>query len=106
MTLEEKGSNNTNTDRQRDYFSKPVQTPWEPEIVREWRKRNPDAKRPTFGGAVKIAGEILDGEYLGPDPISPSDWRSFFRGLEMGEITRYAVGGSRKPIARLNFGIP
>ena len=84
MTLEEKGSNNTNTDRQRDYFSKPVQTPGEPEIVREWRERNPDAKRPTFGGAVKIAGEILDGEYLGPDPVSPSDQRSFFRGLEDG----------------------
>ncbi len=84
VTLEEKGSNNTNTDRERIDFSEPMQGPREPEIVREWRERNPDAERPIFSDAVKIAGKILDEGHLGPDPVSRSDQRSFFRGLEDG----------------------
>ena len=61
-----------------------MQGPREPEIVRKWRKRNPEAERPTFDDAVKIAGKILDEGHLGPDPVSPSDQRFFFRGLEDG----------------------
>ena len=84
VTLKGKGSKNTNTDRERIDFSEPMQGPREPEIVREWRERNPDAKRPIFSDAVKIAGKILDEGHLGPDPVSRSDQRSFFRGLEDG----------------------
>ena len=44
----------------------------------------PEAERPTFDDAVKIAGKILDEGHLGPDPVSPSDQRFFFLGLEDG----------------------
>ena len=84
MTLKGKGSKNTNTDRERIDFSEPMQGPREPEIVREWRTNNPDAERPIFSDAVKIAGKILDEGHLGPDPVSRSDWRFFFRDLEDG----------------------
>ena len=66
------------------HYGKPVQNPGEPEIVREWRERHPDAERPIFDDAVKIAGKTLDEGYLGPDQASPSDWRFFFRDLEDG----------------------
>ena len=61
-----------------------MQGPRKPEIVRKWRKRNPESERPTFDDAVKIAGKILDEGRLGPDPVSPSDQRFFFRDLEDG----------------------
>ena len=88
------------------HYGKPVQNPGEPEIVREWRERHPDAERPIFDDAVKIAGKTLDEGYLGSDQASPSDWRFSFATWKMGEITRYAAGGSLQPIARPTIGIP